>query len=405
MGDSHALCACESFSKNNKKMKLTTRILLILTLNLLVFASASAQEVPQNDRFSIIVIDAGHGGKDPGCHWGDKLEKDLNLKVALALGAKIEEAFPEVKVIYTRKDDTFIELHERGRIANRAGADLFLSIHTDAVGNNKAQGSSTYIMGIDKAEKNLEVAQRENAVVVLEGDYEEKYEGYDPESPESYIIFSLMQYAHAERSMAFAEMIQKHYAKNTPIVNRGAMQGPYLVLWRTAMPAVLTEMGFMTNKHDRDFLHSKAGFDKVVKALFDAVSEYRDMFNAKAGLVVRGDMEAAESVEVAVEATTAVATEEGLPSEDIVADAAEGGYEGPKYYVQICTLSNYSNPQDGKFGPFKGKVEQVKTSSGSWRCIVPAASLEEACELQAQAATSFPGAYVVVLEGDYFRRL
>lgn len=389
-------------------MKLTTRILLILTLNLLVFASASAQEAAQKDRFSIIVIDAGHGGKDSGCHWGDKLEKDLNLKVALALGAKIEEAYPDVKVIYTRKDDTFIELHERGRIANRAGADLFLSIHTDAVGNTKAQGNSTYIMGIDKAEKNLEVAQRENAVVVLEGDYEEKYEGYDPESPESYIIFSLMQYAHAERSMAFAEMIQKHYAKNTPIANRGAMQGPYLVLWRTAMPAVLTEMGFMTNKHDRDFLHSKAGFDKVVKALFDAVSEYRDMFNAKAGLVVKADVEADEAVDATaavVEATVEAAVEEALPSEDIVAEAADKEYDGPKYYVQICTLSKYSNPQDAKFGPYKGKVEQVETSSGSWRCIVPAASLEEACELQAEAAVSFPGAYVVALEGDYFRRL
>lgn len=399
-------------------MKLTTRLLLILTLSLLTIASASAQNDEKNRQFSIIVLDAGHGGKDPGCHWGDNLEKDLNLKVALALGAKISEAYPEVTVVYTRTDDTFIELHERGRIANRVGADLFLSIHTDAVGNTKANGSSTYIMGVDKAEKNLEVAQRENAVVVLEGDYEEKYEGYDPESAESYIIFSLMQYAHAESSMAFAEMIQKHYAKNTPIANRGAMQGPYLVLWRTAMPAVLTEMGFMTNKHDREYLLSNAGFEKVVDALFDAVSEYRDMFNTKAGLIVRGEEESVSeaATTTATAATTASATAtttpvatttHTLPSEDVVAtsSATQGEYEGPKYYVQICTLSKRSDPNDEKFGPYKGRIEQFQNTTGTWRCVVAAASLEEACELQAEAAQSFPGAFVVAFEGDYFRRL
>lgn len=392
-------------------MKLTTRILLILTLSFCVVASAEAQNGEKTRRFSTIVIDAGHGGKDPGCHWGTKLEKDLNLKVALELGRRITEAYPEVKVIYTRTDDTFIELHERGRIANRAGADLFLSIHTDAVGNNTANGSSTYIMGIDKSEKNLEVAQRENSVVVLEGDYQEKYEGYDPDSPESYIIFSLMQYAHAEGSMAFAEMIQKHYAKNTTIANRGAMQGPYLVLWRTAMPAVLTEMGFMTNKKDREYLHSEAGFDKVVKALFDAVGEYRDMFNAKAELLVAGVAEAKdkESAATTPVVTPTVTSTEGLAAEDVVAKAEgataeERPYEGPKYYVQICTLSKHSDPNDGKFGPYKGRIEQVQTSTGSWRCIVPAGSFEEACQLQAEAAGHFPGAFVVARESDYFRR-
>lgn len=386
-------------------MKLTTRLLLIITLSLLVVVRASAQNGDSKRHFSCIVIDAGHGGKDPGCHWGTKLEKDLNLKVALALGEKITKAYPEVKVIYTRTDDTFIELHERGRIANRAGADLFLSIHTDAVGNNVANGSSTYIMGMEKSEKNLEVAQRENAVVALEGDFQEKYEGYDPDSAESYIIFSLMQYAHAESSMAFAEMIQKHYAKNTTIANRGAMQGPYLVLWRTAMPAVLTEMGFMTNKHDRDYLHSEKGFNQVVKALFDAVTEYRKMFNDKVGLIE--GIGASESTPAASDnAPVAEAAREELPSEDVVVGAsAEEQNEGPKYYIQICTLSKYSDPNDPKFGPYRGKVEQKQTSSGSWRCVIPVASLEEACKLQPEVAVSFPGAFVVAFEGDYFRRL
>ncbi|MBQ1964354.1 MAG: N-acetylmuramoyl-L-alanine amidase, partial [Tidjanibacter sp.] len=268
-------------------MKATTRFLMILTLCLPFVVSAQTPKEVPDVAIKCVVIDAGHGGKDPGCSWKGNLEKDLNLRVALRLGGMISEAYPEVKVIYTRKDDRFIELHERGDIANRAGADLFISIHTDAVGNDTAHGNSTFIMGNDKSEKNLAVAQRENSVIVLEGDYEAKYEGYDPGSAESFIIFSLMQYAYSEQSMIFAEMVQKHYKLNTPITDRGARQAPYLVLWRTAMPAVLTELGFMTNQGDREYLLSEEGEKAVSKALFDAFGEYSARCNAKAGIATQ----------------------------------------------------------------------------------------------------------------------
>lgn len=377
-------------------MKLTSLLTLILTFSLTHSVCAQGKIDAAERRLSTLVIDAGHGGKDPGCTWGDKKEKDLNLKIALLLGSMVEEAYPDVKVIYTRSDDRFIELHTRGDIANRAGADLFISIHTDAVGNNEAHGSSTYIMGNDKSEKNLAVAQRENSVIVMEGDYEAKYEGYDPNSAESFIIFSLMQYAHAEQSMVFAEMVQKHYAKNTPITDRGARQGPYLVLWRTAMPSVLTEMGFMTNKNDRDYLHSEVGQKQVAKSLFDAFSEYRARCNAQAD----------ESAKQTAPAPKPTPKPEAKPVAKEEPKAVEGEKVADKveYFVQICTLSAKSNPSDRKFGKYAGRIEQRQTATGKWRCLIPAASLQEARVLQKDAEKYFAGAFVVEIKGDSVTR-
>lgn len=383
-------------------MKLTTRLFVILTLLLpsVVFAQSKIDAAER--RLSTVVIDAGHGGKDPGCTWGNRTEKELNLKIALAFGAMIEEAYPDVQVIYTRKDDRFIELHTRGDIANKANADLFISIHTDAVGNNEAHGSSTYIMGNDKSEKNLAVAQRENSVIVMEGDYEEKYEGYDPTSAESFIIFSLMQYAHAEQSMIFAQMVQKHYALNTPIVDRGARQGPYLVLWRTAMPSVLTEMGFMTHKGDRDYLHSEVGQKQVAKSLFDAFSEYRAKCNAKAeeaSAVAPATPESKPAVAPKAEQAKAEQPKAEKPKvEQAKPEQPKAVQGGVRYYVQICTLSKKSNPADRKFGKWAGKIEQRQTSSGKWRCLIPAKDKADAQTIKREAEKYFPGAFVVQFE-------
>lgn len=418
-------------------MKSTTFLSLILTICLPLVVSAQVKKEAPERGLHTVVLDAGHGGKDPGCSWGDKLEKNLNLNIVLTLGEMIEQAYPDVEVIYTRKDDRFIELHERGNIANRAGADLFISVHTDAVSNTEAHGSSTYIMGNDKSEKNLAVAQRENSVIVLEGDYEAKYEGYDPNSAESFIIFSLMQYAHAEQSMVFAEMVQKHYARTTKITDRGARQGPYLVLWRTAMPSVLTEVGFMTNKGDREYLHSKEGQAAVCKALFDAFSEYRTRCNTKAGESVAGvEPKQAEQPKAKVEVKTeqpkanvevkteqpkvdvrveqpktnvVVKTEQAKPKVEVKAEQPKAKTEAtaePKYFVQLCTLSAKSNPNDGKFGAYKGRIVQAQTATGKWRCMVAAESLQSARTLAAEAnQKGFRGAFVVALKGGEYKRV
>ena len=381
---------------------------MILTLCLSFVVSAAAQKTVPDVAIDCVVIDAGHGGKDPGCSWKGALEKDLNLRVALRLGGLIEEAYPEVKVIYTRKDDRFIELHERGDIANRAGADLFISIHTDAVDNTSAHGNSTFIMGNDKSEKNLAVAQRENSVIVLEGDYEAKYEGYDPGSAESFIIFSLMQYAYSEQSMIFAEMVQKHYKLNTPITDRGARQAPYLVLWRTAMPAVLTELGFMTNQGDRDYLLSEEGEKAVAKALFDAFGEYRNKCNNKVEqtkveptqkeVIPAAEIVPAQKIEPAkteaVKSTEPAKVQESKPDREQVSEVV-------KFYAQLCTLTTKSNPNDAKFGAYKGKIVQKQTTSGKWRCMVEGKDLDDAKRIAAEAdKKGFKGAFVVAFKGE-----
>ena len=381
---------------------------MILTLCLSFVVSAAAQKTVPDVAIDCVVIDAGHGGKDPGCSWKGALEKDLNLRVALRLGGLIEEAYPEVKVIYTRKDDRFIELHERGDIANRAGADLFISIHTDAVDNTSAHGNSTFIMGNDKSEKNLAVAQRENSVIVLEGDYEAKYEGYDPGSAESFIIFSLMQYAYSEQSMIFAEIVQKHYKLNTPITDRGARQAPYLVLWRTAMPAVLTELGFMTNQGDRDYLLSEEGEKAVAKALFDAFGEYRNKCNNKVEqtkveptqkeVIPATEIVPAQKIEPAkteaVKSTETAKAQESKPDKEQVSEVV-------KFYAQLCTLTAKSNPNDAKFGVYKGKIVQKQTTSGKWRCMVEGKDLDDAKRIAAEAdKKGFKGAFVVAFKGE-----
>ncbi len=224
-----------------------------------------------------IVIDPGHGGNHSGAVSGKLLEKDLNLSVAKKFGKLIEDNLSDVKVIYTRTGDTNPSLAQRGQIANRAKADLFFSIHMNSHHTSSANGSSTYVMGVSKSEDNLHEAMRENEVIKLEDDYAESYEGFDPSSAESYIIFSLMQYAHFDHSLALAKIIQKHYTAVTPMRDRGAAQGPFVVLWKPAMPSILTEVGFMSNASDRAYISSTKGQNEVAQCLFDAFCEYRKL--------------------------------------------------------------------------------------------------------------------------------
>ena len=197
---------------------------------------SAAADPAERGKVGKVVLDAGHGGKDPGCVYKNCLEKDVTLSIAKKLGALIKKKYPDVEVIYTRSTDVYVPLAERGIIANKAGADLFISIHINAATNQSARGTSTHVMGMDKQGKNLEVAMRDNDVGVYEDDYTTRYEGYNAGDPASYIMFSLMQYAHQDQSMMFAEIVQKHYKQALPMPDRGTTQEPFLVLWRASMP-------------------------------------------------------------------------------------------------------------------------------------------------------------------------
>jgi N-acetylmuramoyl-L-alanine amidase len=254
---------------------------LLISLTAL-FASLICDQAAAQHKNFIIMLDPGHGGTDAGAVRGRYLEKNLNLEIALTLGALIEREMPDVEVLYTRTTDVNVGLADRGERANRAGADLFLSIHTNANDKNSPNGSETYVMGMDKNEENLEVAKRENEVIKYEVDYRETYAGFDENSAEMSIIFGMMQYAHFESSLSFARLIQREYATNLPLRNRGAKQNIFAVLWRATMPRVLTEIGFISNEEDRKFIFSEDGKAKIVLSLFYAFREYKSQVDADA---------------------------------------------------------------------------------------------------------------------------
>ena len=267
----------------NKVLKWVAAMLLAV---LPAFAPAAVgQEAASPIRLRTVVIDAGHGGHDPGAvSKSSKLsEKQINLDLALRLGALIEKGCPDVKVVYTRKTDRFVELAERGDIANRNHADLFISIHVNSAKSTAASGTETFVMGTDKSSSNMEVCKRENSVILLEEDYSTTYEGFDPNNPESYIIFNLMQNAHFEQSIAFAALVQQQFVENGPVKkSRGVRQAPLMVLWRTTMPSVLVEVGFLSNASDRTTLNQAANRQKIAQDIYDAFLSFKEQYDADA---------------------------------------------------------------------------------------------------------------------------
>lgn len=223
-----------------------------------------------------LVIDAGHGGKDPGAMGNGAKEKNINLAVALAFGKLVEQNCKDVKVVYTRKTDVFVELNERANIANRNKADLFISIHTNATAAKVGpQGTETYTLGMHRAADNLAVAKRENSVITLESNYEQKYEGFDPNSSESYIIFELMTDKNMESSVKLASLIQKQFRSTAGRKDKGVHQAGFLVLRATSMPSVLIELGYINNASEATYLTSTSGVNALAKSIYNAFLAYK----------------------------------------------------------------------------------------------------------------------------------
>jgi len=263
--------------------KMVKRYLFVFLVFISVKTKAYSFNFGEDDFFGVktVVIDAGHGGHDGGCQGANSSEKNVALAIALKLGKYIEENFPDVKVIYTRKTDVFIELTERARIANKAKADLFICVHANANDNKAAFGTETFVMGLHKTDANLRVAQRENSSILLEDDYKSKYENFDPNSPESYITMTLMQSAYLEQSLLLASKIQTQFTDRVGRKNRGVKQAGFLVLHQTSMPSVLIETGFLTNKEEEKFLNSDIGQDYLASAIYRAFKEYKTELEVK----------------------------------------------------------------------------------------------------------------------------
>jgi len=235
----------------------------------------NASEKNQEKTFTV-VIDPGHGGRDPGAIGANVAEKDVVLPISLKLGEYIEEHLPDVEVIFTRTGDEFVELHRRAEVANSNDADLFISIHANSNSNRNIQGTETYAMGLHNSKENLEVARKENAVIFKEEDYDEQYDGFDPNSPESYIIFSLMQNTYLSQSLNFASLLQDEFRSRARRVDRGVRQAGFIVLWQTTMPSVLVEVGYLSNPDEERYLMSDQGQSYLASAIFRAVRSYKE---------------------------------------------------------------------------------------------------------------------------------
>ena len=246
-----------------------------------VFLMPLMLQAQRGEKIQTVVIDAGHGGKDTGALGRLTTEKVVNLSVALKLGAYIEENLPDVKVIYTRKTDKFVELSERAAIANRNNADVFISIHCNSTeGTTSVNGAETYVMGESKNEANLNVAKKENAAILLE-DNTSAYDNFDPNSTEAYIIFSLSQSIYQNQSLKLADKVQKQFCDKVGRHNRGVQQAGFLVLWKTSMPSILVELGFINNMKEEQFLKSEKGQSQMALALYRAFAEYKKEYEAE----------------------------------------------------------------------------------------------------------------------------
>lgn len=324
-----------------------------------------------------VIIDAGHGGKDPGAigATGTK-EKNIVLSIAKIAGAYIEKNFPDVEVIYTRDTDVFLELHERSTIANENDADLFISIHANSAGSSEAHGTETYVLGLHKSEANLEVAKRENAVIELEDNHDAHY-NFDPNSPEGHIMMSMAQNAYLDQSIFLASTIQDQFENRVQRHNRGVRQAGFYVLYKTTMPSILIELGFLSNPSEEKFLNSIEGQEYMASAIYRAVKDYKIYVD---DLWTQNEKNKAQQA-----ITTNVAT---IESED-----------GRIYKIQVYA-SKYKATTDSKVYKDFEKVWVEQASNGIYRYVVNEyTNYEDAsADLLKVSKKGYQGAYIIAYE-------
>lgn len=306
-------------------------ILFIITGCL--FAFILPQKIHAAENSFIVVIDAGHGGHDPGAIGKRGKEKNINLSVALKLGRLIKQNCPDTKVIYTREKDIFVPLHRRAEIANDAKADLFISIHTNSLAarNSKVRGTETYTLGLHRTQENLEVAKKENAVILIEDDYKQQYAGFNPNSSESYIIFEFLQDKNMAQSVSFATAVQRQF-RNANRTDKGVHQAGFLVLRATSMPSVLIELGYITNPSEESFLLSEQGSATLARSIYQAFLTY------KSGKIPGNHPTVTESAAMPIEASSEFSQTRALSKEqNLQKDVTATSSGKPVFKIQILT--------------------------------------------------------------------
>ncbi len=366
-------------------------IFIFLALSLLSIGASA------DDDF-IVIIDAGHGGHDYGAIGKSTNEKTINLNVALKLG-KLLEATPGIKVVYTRKGDYFKTLQERADIANEAHGDLFISIHTNSVAKKAknrttVNGASTYTLGLHRTEENLEVAKRENSVMMLEDDYTTTYHGFDPNSTESYIIFELSQNKHLDQSIGFAKLVQKEMVSTAGRADKGVRQGGLYVLAKTSMPAVLIELDFICNPTSEKFLGSEQGQNKFAKAIFNAFKNYKGTYDNTA-LQTNAVNMPDKPVSVTENSSESLADDNSAPDvKDEKSDQETNTGEGLRYKIQF--MASATKIVDGS-NEFKGIVDyDCYYDDGLWKYTIGSyRTLDMAKKHLPKVRKKFSGAFII----------
>ena len=338
-----------------------------------------------NKRFTL-VIDPGHGGHDAGALGAISKEKNINLAVALRFGKYVEQNLPEVRVIYTRKTDVFIPLNERANIANRANADLFISVHTNALPAGKiARGFETYTLGMHRAKDNLDVAMRENSVISMEKDYQQRYQGFDPRSSESYIIFEFIQGKNMERSVDLARMIQRGVCDGANRPDKGVHQAGFLVLRETSMPGCLIELGFITTPDEEHLLNNDSRVDDIARGIYEAFAKYKNKYDRSVSVPYR----AKDSEDVNI--PKIVPDQEPAPKKKAeVADA-------PVFKLQIFVGSRNLRKGDAHF---KGETDYDSFQEGNLVKYTLGASTNynEIYRLRKEKLEKFPEAFIIAFK-------
>lgn len=389
------------------------KITLLLALMCMLVVTAFAA----NKRFTL-VIDPGHGGHDAGARGAISMEKNINLTVALRFGKYVEQNMPEVRVIYTRKQDVFIPLHERANIANRANADLFISVHTNALPAGKvARGFETYTLGMHRAKDNLDVAMRENSVISMEKGFEQTYQGFDPKSSESYIIFEFIQGKNMERSVELARMIQRSVCDSGCRPDKGVHQAGFLVLRETSMPSCLIELGFITTPDEERLLNDNAKVDDIAKGIYEAFAKYKNKYDRSVSVPYRAAnrqestlpkivpdsyKEEAENRRVKkqepVRRTRAAKTDDSDRKADTVASQSRNApKDAPVFKLQIFVGNRNLRKGDAHF---KGETEFDSFQEGNLVKYTLGASTNynEIYRLRKEKMEKFPEAFIIAFK-------
>lgn len=385
--------------------KIVLAVLFLITQGLVVAA--------QNKKFTL-VIDAGHGGHDAGALGASSKEKNINLNVALAFGNYVERNCPDVKVVYTRKTDVFVTLHERANIANRHKADLFVSIHTNALPAGKqARGLETYTLGMNRANENFDVAKRENAVILYEKDYEQHYEGFDPNSSESYIMFEFMQDKNMAQSVDLAKMVQKRACSSANRQNKGVKQAGFLVLRETSMPSCLIELGFITTPQEEQQLNTRECIDALGYGIFQAFLDYRNKYDKTIIVPFEAperqvmENQAQERVQKESEGgktQTAEQEKDNVPRSEskMVNEVPEQkpatDSEAPIFKIQVLTSTTLIRQGDKRLKGLDG-VDYYKDGGIYKYTIGASANYNEIYRLRKTMVGKFPQAFIIAFKG------